>query len=243
METLSALLALWAGNSPATGEFPTQKPVTRTFDVFFDLRPDKRLSKQPWGWWIETPSWSLWRHCNVEYYKYRLFCIFKCIPLLQIMLYPQGCFRKHYDDVIKWKTFSVLLVLCARNSPITGEFPWQRPVTRSFDVFFDLRLNKRLCKQSRRRGFETPWRSSWHHCNDCFGWLFWKRLSPSKFYKLRKAIALPLTPRRVEIFERHVHTLKIRVTMMPTLSPVVVMTSSDTNNHKFHIMITHSFQW
>ena len=47
-----------------TGEFPTQRPLTRSFDVFFDLRLNKRLSKQPWGWWFETPSWSLWRHCN-----------------------------------------------------------------------------------------------------------------------------------------------------------------------------------
>ena len=37
--------------------------------------------------------------------------------------------------------------LCAGNSPVTGEFPAQRPVTRRFDVFFDLRLNKRLSKQ------------------------------------------------------------------------------------------------
>ena len=46
----------------------------------------------------------------------------------------------------------------------TGEFPSHRPVTRSFDVFFDLRLNKRMVKQSRRRLFETPSRSSWRHC-------------------------------------------------------------------------------
>ena len=46
------------------GEFPTQRPVTRSFDVFFDLRLNKRLSKQPWGWWFEKPSWSLWRQCN-----------------------------------------------------------------------------------------------------------------------------------------------------------------------------------
>ena len=44
-------------------EFPTQKPVTWSFDVFFDLRL-KRLSKQPWGWWFETPSSSLWRQLN-----------------------------------------------------------------------------------------------------------------------------------------------------------------------------------
>ena len=45
-------------------EFPTQRPVTRSFDVFFDLRLKKRLSKQPWGWWFEMRSWSLWRQCN-----------------------------------------------------------------------------------------------------------------------------------------------------------------------------------
>ena len=41
------------------------------------------------------------------------------------------------------ETFSALLAICAGNSPVPGEFPAQRPVTRSFDVFFDLRLNKR----------------------------------------------------------------------------------------------------
>ena len=46
MEAFSALLAICAGNSPVPGEFPTQRPVTRIFDVFFDLRLNKRLSKQ-----------------------------------------------------------------------------------------------------------------------------------------------------------------------------------------------------
>ena len=64
METFSALLAICAGNSSATGEFPAQRPVTRSFDVFFDLRLNKRLRKQSWGWWFETPSCPLWRHCN-----------------------------------------------------------------------------------------------------------------------------------------------------------------------------------
>ena len=45
------------------------------------------------------------------------------------------------------ETFSALVALRARNSSVTGEFPPQRPVTRSFDVFFDLRMNKRLGKQ------------------------------------------------------------------------------------------------
>ena len=48
------------------GEFPTQRPVTRSFDVFFDVRPNKQLSKQSWGWWFETLSPSLWRHRNAK---------------------------------------------------------------------------------------------------------------------------------------------------------------------------------
>ena len=65
METFSALLAICAGNSPVAGEFAAQRPVTRSFDVFFDLRLNKRLSKQSWGWWFETLSRPLWRHRNV----------------------------------------------------------------------------------------------------------------------------------------------------------------------------------
>ena len=65
METIPALLAICAGNSPVSGEFPAQRPVTRSFDVFFDLRPNKRLRKQSCGWWFETLSRPLWRHCNV----------------------------------------------------------------------------------------------------------------------------------------------------------------------------------
>ena len=61
------------------------------------------------------------------------------------------------------KTFSVVLALFKRYSPVTGEFPSHRPVTWSFDISFDLRLNKRLSKPSRRWWFET---SLWLHCND-----------------------------------------------------------------------------
>ena len=50
MEIFSALLAICARNSPVPGE---QRPVTRSFDVFVDLRLNKRLNKQSWGWWFE----------------------------------------------------------------------------------------------------------------------------------------------------------------------------------------------
>ena len=64
METFSALLALCAGNSPVSGEFPAQRPVTRSFDVYFDLHLIKLLSKHSRGWWFETLSCPLWRHRN-----------------------------------------------------------------------------------------------------------------------------------------------------------------------------------
>ena len=51
-------------NSPVSGEFPAQRPVTRSFDVFLDVRIIKRLSKHSWGWWFETLSHPLWRHRN-----------------------------------------------------------------------------------------------------------------------------------------------------------------------------------
>ena len=58
------ILAFCAWNSPITGEFPLQRPVTWSFDIFFDLSLNKRLSKQSWGLWFETRSRSWWRHCN-----------------------------------------------------------------------------------------------------------------------------------------------------------------------------------
>ena len=48
------------------GEFTGPRPVTRSFDVFFDLRLNKRWSKQLWGWWFEMVSRPLWRHRNVK---------------------------------------------------------------------------------------------------------------------------------------------------------------------------------
>ena len=55
METFSALLAICAGNSPVPGEFPAQRPVTRSFDVFFDLHPIN-------GWVNNGEAGDLRRH-------------------------------------------------------------------------------------------------------------------------------------------------------------------------------------
>ena len=70
-----------------------------------------------------------------------------------------------HDDAIKWKQLSALLAFCERDPPVIGGFPSWRLATRSFDVFFELRLNKRLGKQSKRRWFQTLSCSLWRYCN------------------------------------------------------------------------------
>ena len=97
METFSALLA-FCGNSPVTDESPAQRPVTRSFCVFFDLRLNKRLSKQSRGWWFETPSCSLWCHRDerclaISGHKY-FFCS-KFLWLLTIFI-TFSLIRRHY---------------------------------------------------------------------------------------------------------------------------------------------------
>ena len=83
METFSTLLALCAGNSPVTSEFPAHRQVTRSCDVFFDPRPNKRLSKQSRRWWFETASCPLWRDCNAYYILYcQVHCIGETVEIM-----------------------------------------------------------------------------------------------------------------------------------------------------------------
>ena len=101
METFSALLTLCVGNWPVTGESPSQRPATRSFDGFFDLRLNKRLSKQRWDRWFETPSCPLWRHCNEHIptcfvvVVLEVFCGF-------ISIYPfySGLLHWHWDNLM-----------------------------------------------------------------------------------------------------------------------------------------------
>ena len=126
--------------------------------------------EQHWfRWWlvtcsVQTNSYSAgllivdWTHANSSLkLQWRPFCL---------GLSVQGPAKAtHSSRRHQMETFSALLLLCADNSPVTLEFPSLRPVTQSFDVFFDLCLNKRLSKQSRRGWFETPLYSSWRYCD------------------------------------------------------------------------------
>ena len=104
METFSALLAICAGNSPVHGEFPAQRPVTRNFDVYFDMHPNNRLSKQSWGWWFETQSRPLWRHRNaLELWTPHLH------PTSIIAFCP--CIMNHVDTTRKLRCVAIYIYL------------------------------------------------------------------------------------------------------------------------------------
>ena len=88
--------------------------------------------------------------------------------VLLLRISPSNLFMRWFVKRSRWRyqmaTFSTLHAVCAGNPSVTGEFSAQRTMARSFDVFFDLRLNKRLRKQSRPWWFEMPSRSLWLRC-------------------------------------------------------------------------------
>ena len=108
--------AFFRVTGPLFGEFTAQRPVGRSFDVFFDLLLNKRLSKQFWGWWFETLSSPLWRHCN-GFLCTRSMRVFSSKKIHRLPLYhhiDRGTSKLtlsvHVSDV-SWQTYTSLSVL------------------------------------------------------------------------------------------------------------------------------------
>ena len=93
---------------PFVHEFPAQSPMTQSSDVSFDLRPNKQLSKQWWGWWFETPSCPLWRHCNA------LYCSCHILAIIQ----PVGLFAHFSTQIVMF--MGPTWVLSAPDGPHVG---------------------------------------------------------------------------------------------------------------------------
>ena len=171
-------------NGPLCEQFTGDQwtPLTKASDAelwcFFDLRLNKRLSKQSSGLWFEMPSLSSWRHCNVEA---RIFRDNWVNTMVADVLAPHVA-RSSPAKVFPMQHKQILLLYNMMTSlngnisrvagPLWGEtiaHPWI-PLTRASDgelwYSFDLRLNKNLSQQARRRWFETPSRSLWRHCNE-----------------------------------------------------------------------------
>ena len=194
------------GEFTGHGEFPAQRPVTRSFDIFFDLRLNKRWvnNREPGDLrryrahydvsvMIVVVPMPVKLHFHIKGNHTKTVCTSTKIKLYIIPVSSgfwslQTAYKKILPDfqiiyfMVKWKvfethldiswwrhqmeTFSALLAICAGNSPVPGEFPAQRPLTRSFDVFFDLRLNEWLSTQSWGLWFETLLHPLWRHPND-----------------------------------------------------------------------------
>ena len=136
METFSGFMAFCAGNSTVAGEFPAQRLVTRRFDVFFDLCPNKWLSKQWRRWWFETPSRSLWRHCNDTASWEALTVIVRKVMLvfqtaaelnrILVVLSNTGC---HYINIIEiqqrlWHQSNLIALMLAVYSTHSQNLGW-----------------------------------------------------------------------------------------------------------------------
>ena len=88
---------------PLCGEFPTKRPVTRSFDVFFDLRLIKRLSK-PRGWWFETLSRPLWRHCHGYWITFQETLSFLQVSFLTTKVVLYNCQADSRLAPSQWET-------------------------------------------------------------------------------------------------------------------------------------------
>ena len=99
-----------------------------------------------------VPVLRLWLWYALHWMQRKLYISLQPISVLPISVMPIYVISIYVIRISWWRhqleTFSALLTVCAKNSPVTGEFPSQRPVTLSFDVFLDRHPNKRLCKQS-----------------------------------------------------------------------------------------------
>ena len=136
---------LFVGNSPVTGEFPAQGPVTWSFDVFFHLHLNKCFSKESWGWWSEKPPCSLWRHCN-EYKMCQQMCsvIIKC--------YVKFVFGVHNE----WRTMDI-------ESSISSRFHSKSPLCHI----------KLICDSIGRQRRQTITRQVYHlHLDINLSWGF-----------------------------------------------------------------------
>ena len=166
IEIFSALLAICAGNSPVPREFPAQRPVTWSFDVFFDRHPNKGLSKQWRGWWFETLSCPLWRGRDVITQDND-----NCTLRWRHNDHdsasnhqPHGCllsrlFRRRSKKTSKLRVTG----LCVGNSPGTGELPAQMACYaenvsiwwRHHEYLFDFVIPKQISESHYKQIYES----------------------------------------------------------------------------------------
>ena len=126
------------GEFTGPGEFPTQRPVTRSFDVFFDLRLNKPLNKQSWGWWFETLSRSLWRHRN-DICMPNWPAILNINHLLEVVIKWYKCFMFY----TRWSYYYIIQNPWLENDIKKGPNDWQIRlfVTHNRPLYYDANIS------------------------------------------------------------------------------------------------------
>ena len=109
--------SLCAGNSPVTGKFPPQRPVTRSFDIFFDLRLNKWSNKQSWRQWFEMPSSSLWCHCNEMWWVVLNWCIDHVVFRVNAVISSLQSATGYTRNVDEKDQITLFWIACIRISP------------------------------------------------------------------------------------------------------------------------------
>ena len=123
---ISTLLAFWEGNPPVTGGFPLQRPVTWSFDVFFDLCLNKRLNKQLARRWFETPLRPILRHCNGDNSTNGMeIMALRCtsVPVI-VLLTMKPIVKQHFRSRHTMNNIIRTMEACARVMAITTQIIW-----------------------------------------------------------------------------------------------------------------------
>ena len=130
MEMLPSLLALCEGNPPVSGGYPSQRASNAELWYFLSCWSDQAVEQT-----ATLPV--ILRHFD-DHMTSLQWNQLTTKRQNTLFLHPHWPIRSSWHD--QMEAFSALLALCEGNSPVTGEFPTQRPVTQSLDVFFDLHL-------------------------------------------------------------------------------------------------------
>ena len=140
MQTLSALLAICAGNSPVTSEFPAQRPLARSFDVFFDLRRNE-------GWVNNREAGDL--RCHRAHYDVTVIYPIKYINDFVLFLKVSSAWinslRFRDTFIRRWTGSSLIWIMACR---LVGTTPLPKPMLRYYQ--WDLRNNIQYDIQSRK---------------------------------------------------------------------------------------------
>ena len=123
-----------------------RRPMTRSFNVFFDLRLNKRLSKQWWGWWFKTPLRLLWRHCNAFSWMENILEHISIVIAVHKTSTIRTPFPFHHRYIIIDSLAQLILILSGKRKADGGALRKYESVMPQVLDLLDENWNDRLCR-------------------------------------------------------------------------------------------------